>query len=109
MVKKYISVFIMATTFLYPNFKNSCLSCHVKKKISLRKTFMNALLVYGGEKNFKSALFYYCKKPNPLTSVMSEEFISKFLPLNPIKITDKELQKSIDEYWNRYKIEGKLK
>jgi len=109
MVKRCIFIFVMFSTLLYPNFKSSCVSCHTKKKISLRKTFMSALLVYSSEKNFKTALFYYCKRPDPLTSVMSEEFISMFLPLNPIKITDDELEKSIDEYWNRYKIEGKLK
>ena len=70
---------------------------------------MNALLVYGGENNFKTALFYYCKNPQPMTSVMSEEFLSKFLPLKPIKIDDKELKKDINEYWERYKIKGNLK
>lgn len=88
---------------------NSCIECHTKKKISLRKTFMKALLVYGGEKNFKTALFYYCKNPAQSSSVMEEEFIQKYLPLKSVDLSDELLKKLIDWYWNSYKIEGNLK
>jgi len=100
---------IMIVSFTLLSGSNSCIECHVKKKISLRKTFMKALLVYGGERNFKTALFYYCKNPAKSSSVMEEEFIQKYLPLKPIELSDELLKKLIDWYWNSYKIEGNLK
>ncbi len=70
---------------------------------------MKALLVYGGEKNFKTALFYYCKNPSQTSSVMEEEFLEKYLPLKPIGIDDNKLKELINWFWNSYKIKGNLK
>jgi len=109
MVKKVALLIIINTLFLVADFKSDCVKCHQDKKVSLRKTFMNALLVYGGKDNFKTGLFFYCKNPNPESSVMDEDFIKKFLPLVPIKISEKKLHNLIDIYWEKYKIKGKLK
>jgi hypothetical protein len=106
---KIVKFLIFLTLFLKADFTTNCLACHIKKNVDLRKTFMSALLVYGGENNFKTALFYYCKNPQPMTSVMSEEFLKKYLPLKPIQIDDMQLKANINEYWNRYKIKGNLK
>ncbi len=107
MLKKLVLIFLV--TFVRADFTTDCIACHLEQKVDLRKTFMNSLIVYGGENNFKIALFYYCKNPQPLTSVMSEEFLKKYLPLKPILIDDLRLKKDIDEYWRRYKIKGNLK
>ena len=105
-----VRVFVMLIFLIYSlSASNSCIKCHAKKKISLRKTFMNALLVYGGEQNFKTALLYYCKKPSKSSSVMDEEFLKKYQPLKPIKIDDESLKNLINWYWNDYKIIGNLK
>jgi len=109
MVVKIFKVFLILSLSLNASFKKDCVECHAKKGVDLRKTFMNALLVYGGENNFKTALFYYCKNPTPMSSVMSEEFIKKFTPLKPIKLSEKKLHLLIDEYWKLYKIQGNLK
>ncbi len=109
MVKKILLI-VLFSFFLNGNFKKSCLDCHTKIGVNLRKTFMNALLVYGGEKNFKVALFFYCKNPTKMTSVMSDDFLKNYLPLKKfIKIDDNELKKSLNEYWNSYKVIGNLK
>jgi len=108
MARKLILI-LFITLKSYGDFVTNCMACHIQKKVNLRKTFMSALLVYGGENNFKIALFYYCKNPQPMTSVMSEEFLKKYLPLKPIQIDDMQLKKNIDEYWRRYKIKGNLK
>ena len=109
MVIKVIKILLFLTVTLNANFNSECVKCHVEKKVDLRKTFMNALLVYGGENNFKTALFYYCKNPTAMSSVMSEEFIKKYIPLTPTKISEKKLHLLIDIYWKKYKIQGNLK
>jgi hypothetical protein len=109
MVKKYIFLTVFFLASLNASFQTNCVACHQEKKVDLRKAFMDALLVYGGEKNFKTGLFYYCKNPNILTSAMDENFVSKFLPLRPTTLSDQELKNMITIYWRRYKIQGKLK
>jgi len=109
MVREFILIISLVLS-LNANFKDSCLKCHTKMKVSLRKTFMNSLLVYGGEKNLKIGLFYYCKNPTSMTSVMSDEFLSRFLPLKKyINVDDNELKKLLNEYWKSYKVMEKLK
>jgi len=94
---------------LYGDFNSNCVACHSEKKIDLRKTFMDTLLVYSGENNFKIWLFYYCKNPSVMSSSMSEEFLKQYTPLKKyIIIDDMELKKSINKYWSIYKIEGNL-
>ena len=109
MVVKIFKLFLILSISLNAGFKKDCAECHIKKDVDLRKTFMNALLVYGGENNFKTALFYYCKNPTPMSSVMSEEFIKKFTPLKPTMLSEEKLHLLIDEYWKKYKIQGNLK
>lgn len=108
MVKSIVS-FIFLTLFAVANFQGECMQCHREKGVSLRKVYMNALLVYGGEKNFKTGLFYYCKNPTVSASVMDEEFLEKFLPLKPVVIDDVKLKKLLKIYWEHYKVKGKLK
>ncbi len=109
MVRK-IYMLLLLTLLINADFNSSCVVCHSKEKIDLRKTFMWALLVYGGENNFKTALFYYCKNPISTSSVMSDEFLNEYIPLRKyIDIGDIELKKSINIYWEKYKIEGNLK
>jgi hypothetical protein len=108
MAKRLILLLLIAIN-LKADFITDCTACHVREKIDLRKTFMNSLLVYGGENNFKTALFYYCKNPQPLTSVMSEEYLKKYLPLKAVMIDDMQLKDDINEYWKRYKIKENLK
>ena len=103
-----IVLVILFTIALNANFKTDCVACHKSKGLSLRKTFMSALLVYGGEKNFKTAFFYYCKNPVVFNSVLDEELVKKFMPLNPISINDDKLKKLLDEYWEKYKVIGNL-
>ena len=40
---------------------------------------------------------------------MSDLFLEVYGIKEPTKLSDKELQKAIDIYWDRYKVIGKLK
>jgi hypothetical protein len=89
-------------------FETECVKCHMQRKISLRKTFMNALLVYSGKENMKAGLKYYLKHPRRDSSVMSEEFLDKYGLIKPLRIDDKRLDEALEIYWNRYTVLGKL-
>ena len=89
-------------------FEKHCVPCHVQMDISLRKTFMNALLVYGGEENMKAGLRYYFRSPSQEVSVMDEDFLRKSGVKTPMDISTKELNEALDIYWQKYTVIGKL-
>ncbi|WP_457608615.1 hypothetical protein [Nitratifractor sp.] len=89
-------------------FDRNCVPCHRREKVSLRRTFMNALLVYSGEKNMKAGLAYFLRYPSVSTSVMGEEYFRTHRLKAPTKLSDKELAEALDTYWKRYKVIGNL-
>ncbi len=89
-------------------FDRVCVGCHARKKISLRKTFMNALLVYSGRENMKAGLKYFLRHPRRDSSVMGEAFLDAHGLAKPLNIDDKTLDEALDRYWNRYTVQGKL-
>ena len=90
------------------SFDRNCVPCHRREKVSLRKTFMNALLIYSGEQNMKAGLRYFLRHPSKETSAMGEEYFKTHRLKKPLKLSDKELDEALDTYWQRYKVVGKL-
>ena len=93
-------------------YQKSCVECHKSLPASLQRMFMSYLLVYSGEENVKVGLFHYIRYPHKDTSVMSKLFIEtigvkKSIPRH--KLSDKELKKAIDIYWEKYKVIGKIR
>jgi len=90
------------------SFDRNCIPCHQREKVSLRKSFMNALLIYSGEKNMKAGLKYFLRHPSIETSVMGEKYFKTHRLMEPLKISDRELDEALDTYWDRYKVIGNL-
>jgi len=90
-------------------FERHCIPCHKEMNISLQKTFMKSLLVYGGRENMKAGLAYYFKNPNINTSVMDEDFIRKNGIKKSMKLEEEQLNEALDIYWKRYTVIGKLR
>jgi len=110
-MKKYRWLFIMLIPYLLwadNAFERECIPCHQAKKVSLRKTFMNALLVYSGKENMKAGLTYFLRHPRRDSSVMGEAFLDAHGLAKPLKIDDKTLDDALDIYWKRYTVQGNL-
>lgn len=90
-------------------FDRNCVACHRKEGVSLRRSFMNALLIYSGEKNMKAGLKYFLRHPSIETSVMGEEYFHDHRLKKPTTLTDRELDEALDTYWQRYKVIGRLR
>ncbi len=102
-------VFLLTATLpAQDTFDRVCVTCHTEKKISLRKTFMNALLVYSGKENMKAGLKYFLRHPRRDSSVMGETFLDVHGLAKPLKIDDKTLDEALDIYWKRYTVQGNL-
>jgi len=89
-------------------FEHECVRCHKEKNISLQKSFMNALLVYGGKENLKAGLGYYLRNPNLGTSVMDEAFLEKNGVKAAMKLSPQIMDRALEEYWQTYTVVGKL-
>jgi hypothetical protein len=90
-------------------YERNCVKCHEIFPMTLQRMFMNYLQVYSGENNTKAALKHFMRYPRKDTSVMSDMFLQNFKIKEPLNISENELDKAINIYWEKYKTIGKLK
>lgn len=90
-------------------YQSNCLQCHKKLPVTIDKYFYRYLLKYSSETNVKDAMFTYLVNPNKNTTIMPEAFIKRFGIKDKSKLSDEELNKALDLYWQEYKVFGKLK
>ena len=100
---------IFSGLFAQNSYERNCVGCHEDLPISLQRMFMNYLLVYGGEKNMKAGLKHYLKHPSKDISVMSGLFINSYGIKKKSDLSEKEIEASLNIYWDKYKVFGKLK
>jgi len=111
MVKKLLIMILLINNLLYSSdiFEKKCIPCHKDLPTSLQQMFMQYLQLYSSEKNVKYVLTYYLKHPSKELSTMSDLFINVYGIKEPTKLSDKELKKAIDIYWDRYKVIDNLR
>ncbi len=114
MVKKVVLSVLVSLTFQVNSqaediYERNCIPCHKKLPTSLSQMFMKYLESYSGEKNVKTIMKFYLKSPMVNLSVMSDLFIDSYGIKKPTKLNDKELDKAIDIYWEKFKVFDKLK
>lgn len=107
---RLIFVFILFVNLAVANtYENNCVKCHNKLPVTIDKYFYRYLLKYSSERSVKEAMTNYLKVPNKDTTIMPKAFIKRFGIKKKSKLNDKELEKALDIYWEKYKVFGKLK
>jgi hypothetical protein len=114
MIKKILIIFILIgqfTNILYAKniYEKKCIPCHKTLPTSLEEMFMSYLSAYSGEKNVKTILKYYLINPSKSLTVMSNLFIDTYGIKESTKLNDKELEETINIYWEEFKVFDKLK
>lgn len=110
MVKSVLIImFLFGSSLQSSIYENNCVECHKKIPVSIDKYFYKYLLIYSSETDMKHAIMNYLKVPIKETTVMSDSFISRFGIKKPTTLSDAELKKAVDIYWEKYKVFGKLK
>ena len=104
-----IVTFFSSILFSQDAYERHCVECHKPLPTTLQRMFMNYLQVYGGEQNMKAGLKHYLMYPSKHISVMSDLFIENYGIKNKTKLSNDELDKVIDIYWNKFKVFDKLK
>ena len=110
MIKKIcISLLLLSPLSAESVYERSCIPCHRDLPTSLEQMFLSYLAAYSGENNVKTILKYYLKHPSDSLSVMSDLFKSTYGIKKATTLSDEELDKAIDIYWEKFKVFDKLK
>jgi len=110
MVKKLLIVSLLITVGISKDiFELNCIPCHRSLPASLQDMFKRYLLTYSSETNMKAGIKHYLLYPSKDISKMSNLFIDTFGIKKKTTLTQEELDKAVNIYWERYKIFGKLK
>jgi len=90
-------------------FARNCVACHRKLPVTLENFFFNYLLKYSSERRVKEALYSFIKHPTKKKALASEELITQYGLMPKSRLSDTDLRKAIDAYWETYKVFGKIK
>jgi len=102
-------ILIISGVYSQDAYERHCVKCHKELPTSLQRMFMNYLLVYSGEKNMKAGLKHYLQYPSKEISVMSDLFIDNYGIKKKSDLKEKEIDKALDIYWDKFKVFNKLK
>jgi len=110
MVKSLLlSILLISTLYSKDIYERNCIPCHKELPTSLQKMFMRYLLVYGTEENMKIGIKHYLKHPSKDISMMFDIFIESYGIKKRTSLSERELDRAIDIYWDKFKVFGKLR
>ena len=90
-------------------YQKNCVACHKNSPVKIDKFFYLYLLKYSSAIETKYAIKLYLQNPKKENSILSPELLNRFKIKKKTKLSKRELENAIDEYWETYKIFGKLK
>lgn len=110
MVKRVLILAVFLNSFLFASvYEKNCVACHNRLPVSIDKYFYRYLLKYSSKRSVNEVMSKYLKSPSKDTTIMPDAFISRFGIKKKSTLSDDELKKALDEYWDIYKVFGKLK
>ncbi len=109
MVRIFIFAILFTLGLQASVYQKNCVSCHKKLPIKIDKFFYRYLLKYSSAIETKYALKLYLQNPKKENSILNPALLNRFGVKKKSKLSEKELKEAIDEYWETYKIFGKLK
>ena len=109
MVKKILILIFLHVSLLASVYQDNCVECHEKMPVKIDKFFYRYLLKYSSEDNLKNSLFDYLKTPSKEKTILQEGLLNRFGVKEKTTLNDEDLKEAIDEYWEIYKVFGKLK
>ncbi|MCF6172327.1 MAG: hypothetical protein L3J44_00820 [Campylobacteraceae bacterium] len=109
MVKIFVILFVILLSLKASIYQKNCVSCHNKLPIKIDKFFYRYLLKYSSGIETKYAIKLYLQDPKKQNSILNPALLNRFGIKKKSKLSEKELEKAINEYWDKYKIIGKLK
>ena len=106
---KLIIFILFCATLEASSLDKNCLNCHKKEQIPSYMVYKRYLLKYSTKSKIKKVLYSYLKNPKQENSIMPKPFFLKFPMKKPLKLNDKELKKSINDFVERFDVKKRLK
>ncbi len=109
---KQIIIILFSVQMLFgmdTHYERNCVTCHQAYKFDLRLLFFKYLLKYSSENEVKAALIYFLKSPDIHTSVMTNHYIKHYGLKKKSTLSDSQLKRAIDTYWEKYTVLGKIR
>lgn len=104
-----ILILCLFSVTLYSNeFEKNCKSCHFQQK-QLEMFMARYTLKYSSEEKIKKAMFDFIKNPSSQNSVMPSGFLKRWGLKPKTDLSDKEIKKSLNLYYQKYNILKLLK
>ncbi len=107
MVKKLIVVAIFISFVWGSVFEKSCVACHKRVHVGLKPIFFNYLLYHSSKKRVIKAMKAYLLHPDPKKRLTPKKFQRKRIFVH--HFGSKTLDVALHEYWERYKVIGKIR
>ncbi|NOX15803.1 MAG: hypothetical protein GXP61_07235 [Epsilonproteobacteria bacterium] len=109
MVRVFIIFLIVMLNLQASVYQKNCVSCHEKLPVKIDKFFYRYLLKYSSGIETKYAIKIYLQDPKKENSILNPALLNRFGVKKKSKLSEKKLKKAISEYWDKYKVIGKLK
>jgi len=109
MVRSLLFALLILSNLNASVYQKNCVSCHKNLSVKIDKFFYLYLLKYSSAIETKYAIKLYLQNPKKENSVLTPALLNKFKIKKKTTLSKKELENAIDEYWETYKIFGKLK
>ncbi len=107
MVKLLISITLITNIFATNIFQTNCMSCHNQEDLTL---FMKEYtLKFSSKKRIKNYLYRFLENPTSNIPVMPYNFIIKKGYKKDTILTNQELKKAIDIYYDIYNIKKNIR
>ncbi len=111
MARLIVTVLLTIVTLLASDanvYERNCVKCHKNLSLPLEKFFFDYLLKYSSERRVKQALENYLRHPRKKASLSTEEVLLRYGLMPKSTLSNKDLEKAIDIYWERNKVFGKI-
>jgi len=100
-------ILLFASNLFSDSFEHNCRNCHFQES-QLQMFMSRYTLLYSSEKRIKKALYEYLQNPIEKNSVMPKGFLNRWGVKEKSLLEEKELMKSIDEYYEKYNLKQLL-
>lgn len=107
-MRKNILVMFFCSFVSANEFETNCLNCH-QNPTQLKMIMGKYTLKFSSEKRVKNAMFEFLKNPSQEKSAMPSGFISRFGIKEKSNLSDEILEKSIQQYYEKYNLTQYIK
>ena len=105
---KLILILFFTISLFGDIFKSNCLSCHTNQN-ELKLFMSKYTLKYSSKKAIKKALFRFLRNPTSNRSIMPYSYIIKYGFKEDSNLSDKQLKRAVDIYYEKYNLQRLIK